>query len=187
MTVARTSWHKACCRGHARGGSPIRSPAHSASCPTRERGRGVTHVAVSTGHTDTARRMGPVDTGSALESDESLMLAYARGDATAFERLYARHKGPTYRYFLRHTSDRGAADELHQDVWLKVVAARGRYVPEARFTTWLYTLATATAMATGRRTPTRPPTWPTRSTWSSMHRPDNGCRRHSLAYPRLSV
>jgi RNA polymerase sigma-70 factor (ECF subfamily) len=85
--------------------------------------------------------MTPADTVSAGECDESLMLAYARGDATAFERLYARHKGPTFRYFLRHTSDRGAADELHQDLWLKVVAARERYVAEARFTTWLYTLA----------------------------------------------
>jgi RNA polymerase sigma-70 factor (ECF subfamily) len=85
--------------------------------------------------------MMPADTGSAGESDESLMLAYARGDASAFERLYARHKGPTFRYFLRHTSDRSAADELHQDVWLRVVAARERYVAEARFTTWLYTLA----------------------------------------------
>ena len=101
----------------------------------------MTYVAVSAGRADTARRMTPADTGSAGESDESLMHAYARGDATAFERLYARHKGPTYRYFLRHTSDRGAADELHQDVWLKVVAARERYVAEARFTTWLYTLA----------------------------------------------
>jgi RNA polymerase sigma-70 factor (ECF subfamily) len=85
--------------------------------------------------------MMPADTANPGESDESLMLAYARGDATAFERLYARHKGPTFRYFLRHTSDRGAADELHHDVWLKVVAARERYVAEARFTTWLYTLA----------------------------------------------
>lgn len=101
----------------------------------------MTHVAVSAGRTDTARRMRPADTGSTGQSDESLMLAYAHGDATAFERLYARHKGPTYRYFLRHTSDRAAADELHQDLWLKVVAARGRYVAEARFTTWLYTLA----------------------------------------------
>lgn len=101
----------------------------------------MTYVAVSAGRADTARRMTPADTGSALESDESLMLAYARGDATAFAHLYARHKGPTYRYFLRHTSDRGAADELHQDVWLKVVAARDRYAAEARFTTWLYTLA----------------------------------------------
>jgi RNA polymerase sigma factor (sigma-70 family) len=101
----------------------------------------VTHVAVSAGRADTARRMRPVDTGGGDEPDESLMLAYARGDAAAFERLYARHKGPTYRYFLRHTSDRAAADELQQDVWLSVVRARERYVADARFTTWLYTLA----------------------------------------------
>ena len=69
------------------------------------------------------------------------MLAYARGDASSFERLYARHKGPTYRYLLRHTSEPGIADELHQDVWMKVVRARDRYAPDARFTTWLYTLA----------------------------------------------
>lgn len=75
------------------------------------------------------------------DTDEALMLAYARGDASAFERLYARHKGPTYRYFLRHTSDRAAAGELQQDVWFKVVRARERYAVDARFTTWLYTLA----------------------------------------------
>jgi len=85
--------------------------------------------------------MGPADKVSGDASDETLMLAYARGDAAAFEHLYARHKGPTYRYFLRHTSDRSAADELQQDVWLSVVRARERYAAEARFTTWLYTLA----------------------------------------------
>jgi len=85
--------------------------------------------------------MRPADTACGDESDESLMGAYGRGDAQAFERLYARHKGPTYRYFLRHTSDRAAADELQQDVWLGVVRARERYVAGARFTTWLYTLA----------------------------------------------
>lgn len=100
-----------------------------------------TRIAVPAGRADTARPMRPADTGSATESDETLMLAYARGDARAFERLYLRHKGPTYRYFLRHTSDRGAADELHQDVWLRVVRARERYAADARFTTWLYTLA----------------------------------------------
>lgn len=84
-----------------------------------------------------------VDTAaeSTGETDEALMLAYAQGDAAAFERLYLRHKGPTYRYFLRHTSQRGVTDELHQDLWLRVVAARSRYTPSARFTTWLYTLA----------------------------------------------
>lgn len=101
----------------------------------------MTSVAVPAGRADTARRMRPADTGSGDASDETLMLAYARGDAAAFERLYARHKGPTYRYFLRHTSDRSAADELQQDIWLGVVRARGRYAADARFTTWLYALA----------------------------------------------
>jgi RNA polymerase sigma-70 factor (ECF subfamily) len=85
--------------------------------------------------------MRPADTGNDEATDEALMQAYAHGDAAAFERLYLRHKGPTNRYFLRHTSDRSAADELQQDVWLKVVRARERYVADARFTTWLYTLA----------------------------------------------
>jgi RNA polymerase sigma-70 factor (ECF subfamily) len=78
----------------------------------------------------------------AEDTDETLMLAYARhGDVAAFERLYARHKGPTYRYFLRHATAHAVADELHQDVWLQVVRSRERYRIEARFTTWLYTLA----------------------------------------------
>jgi RNA polymerase sigma-70 factor (ECF subfamily) len=75
------------------------------------------------------------------ETDEALMLAYAGGDAAAFERLYARHKGPLFRYVLRSVKGRGEAEELYQDVWMKVIEARGRYVPKAKFTTWLYTVA----------------------------------------------
>jgi RNA polymerase sigma factor (sigma-70 family) len=85
--------------------------------------------------------MQPADAGNPDDTDEALMLAYGRGDAAAFERLYARHKGPTYRYLLRHTSERPVADELHQDVWMSVVRARERYAAEARFKTWVYTLA----------------------------------------------
>jgi RNA polymerase sigma-70 factor (ECF subfamily) len=98
-------------------------------------------IAARAGPADTARRMGSADIPGADEGDEALMLAYARGDAVAFERLYERHKGPTYRYLLRHTSNRASADELHQDVWMRVVKARANYTPAARFTTWLYTLA----------------------------------------------
>jgi RNA polymerase sigma-70 factor (ECF subfamily) len=85
--------------------------------------------------------MQPADAGNPDDTDEALMLAYGRGDAAAFERLYARHKGPTYRYLLRHTSERPVADELHQDVWMSVVRARERYAANARFKTWVYTLA----------------------------------------------
>jgi RNA polymerase sigma-70 factor (ECF subfamily) len=75
-------------------------------------------------------------------ADEALMRAYGEGDARAFEALYARHKGATYRYFLRHCDGEAAtADELHQDLWLRVIEARSRYQVQAKFSTWLYTLA----------------------------------------------
>ncbi|MCJ7453081.1 MAG: sigma-70 family RNA polymerase sigma factor [Steroidobacteraceae bacterium] len=75
-------------------------------------------------------------------SDEALMRDYGRGDARAFETLYARHKAATYRYFLRHAAgDAATAAELHQDLWLKVIGARDRYEPRSKFATWLYTLA----------------------------------------------
>lgn len=98
-------------------------------------------IAARIGAADTARRMAATQADGMDETDEALMLAYAGGDAGAFGRLYRRHKGPTYRYLLRHTSEAAAADELHQDVWMRVVRARERYAADARFTTWLYTLA----------------------------------------------
>jgi RNA polymerase sigma-70 factor (ECF subfamily) len=73
--------------------------------------------------------------------DEDLMLAYAAGNAGAFDRLYARHKGAVYRYVLRHVRNAGAADELFQDVWMNVIRVRATYAPTAKFSTWLYTLA----------------------------------------------
>jgi RNA polymerase sigma-70 factor, ECF subfamily len=76
-----------------------------------------------------------------MRSDEELMGAYGRGDAAAFEALYARHKGPLFRYVLRSVKPRGEAEELYQDVWAKVIEARERWKPSAKFTTWLYTIA----------------------------------------------
>ena len=69
------------------------------------------------------------------------MLAYGRGDAGAFETLYKRHRGPVYRFVLRAIRNRSSAEELFQEVWIRVVEARSRYAPQARFTTWLYTIA----------------------------------------------
>ena len=74
-------------------------------------------------------------------SDEKLMLAYAGGDAGAFDALYARHKGPLYRYVLRSVKGRADAEELFQEVWMRAIEARARYRPEAKFATWLYTIA----------------------------------------------
>lgn len=73
--------------------------------------------------------------------DEDLMLAYAGGEAAAFDALYARHKGGVYRYLLRHCGNAGTADELFQDIWMNVIRVRASYAPSAKFATWLYTLA----------------------------------------------
>lgn len=69
------------------------------------------------------------------------MLAYRDGDAGAFEKLYARHRGALYRFVLRSLKDRSIAEELFQEAWIRVIEARKRYAPSARFTTWLYTIA----------------------------------------------
>lgn len=69
------------------------------------------------------------------------MLAYRAGDAAAFDALYARHRGGVFRYLRRHTGNAAVADELFQDVWMRLIDARGRYEPQAKFTTWLYTIA----------------------------------------------
>lgn len=74
-------------------------------------------------------------------SDESLMLNYAAGDANAFEFLYQRHKGPVYRYMLKLCRNEAIAEELFQEVWMKLIKARESYVVSAKFTTWLYKLA----------------------------------------------
>lgn len=75
------------------------------------------------------------------DADAELMLAYAAGDSGGFARLYERHKGGVYRYFLRSLRDGGVAEELAHDVWSGVVRGRAGYRPEAKFTTWLYRLA----------------------------------------------
>lgn len=74
-------------------------------------------------------------------SDEELMLAYGHGDVHAFEALYARHRGTLYRFLMRNCRDRASADELFQETWSRVVAARERYRPEAKFSTWMLQIA----------------------------------------------
>lgn len=96
-----------------------------------------------------ARLLHLLDTGMAdaappvlaPDSDEALMLAYARGDVAAFETLYGRHKGGIYRYFVRSVREPGLADELFQDVWAGVIKSRNTYMVDAKFSTWLYRLA----------------------------------------------
>jgi len=94
---------------------------------------------------------------SQRESDETLMLEYAKGDAAAFETLYRRYKDAMYRYLLRQCNNSAIAEELFQDVWLRIVNARQNYTVKASFRTWLYQIAHNRLIDHYRRQNTRMP------------------------------
>ena len=75
------------------------------------------------------------------DTDESLMIAYAKGNADAFEFLYARHKGPMYRYFIRQVSSIELAQDLYQECWSRIIKSAHSYLPTAKWTTWAYRMA----------------------------------------------
>jgi len=82
----------------------------------------------------------------AMETDLELMLRVRGGDAQSFEELLRRYRVPLVSYFSRMLRDRALAEDLAQEVFLRVYKARERYQPEARFTTWLYRIATNLAL-----------------------------------------
>jgi RNA polymerase sigma-70 factor (ECF subfamily) len=90
------------------------------------------------------------------DDDAALMLRYARGELRAFEALYARHRGPLYRYLLRHVHEQEVAADLFQEVWSKVIAHRARYEPRAKFRTFLFHIAHNCCMDHYRRAAARP-------------------------------
>ncbi|NLA67230.1 MAG: RNA polymerase sigma factor [Gammaproteobacteria bacterium] len=83
----------------------------------------------------------PQSRAPAEATDDALMLAWAGGDAAAFEALYGRHRERLYRFLLRELRDPGLADEVFQDTWQRVVAAGAGWRPDAPFATWLYRIA----------------------------------------------
>jgi RNA polymerase sigma-70 factor (ECF subfamily) len=74
-------------------------------------------------------------------ADEDLMLALKTGDESAFAELMRRHRGPIVNYVSRLIGDRDRAEDLAQEVFLRVYRHAGTYRVTARFTTWLYTIA----------------------------------------------
>jgi len=74
-------------------------------------------------------------------SDEELMLLFGNGRQEAFEELVRRHHKPVYGYIYRMVQNRHIAEELTQDVFLGLVQNAQRYTPTAKFTHYLYSIA----------------------------------------------
>ena len=74
-------------------------------------------------------------------TDEKLMQRYVKGDAKAFDQLYARHRAPLYRYFIRQVNNPATANDLYQGAWEKIIKGREKYRTTAPFKLWMYRVA----------------------------------------------
>jgi len=75
------------------------------------------------------------------DDDVKTMLAFKEGEAEAFERLLSKYEGPIINFIYRFTRDQRQAEDLAQEVFLRVYKSAGAYVPSAKFSTWLYRIA----------------------------------------------
>ncbi len=91
----------------------------------------------------------PADADLHAMPDDQLMLAYAGGDAAAFDLLYARHESALYRFVRRLLGVQliSQVDEVFQDTWMRVISARASFSPQgAAWRTWAFTIAHNLAM-----------------------------------------
>src|SRR4051794_15874850 len=83
---------------------------------------------------------------AALERDAELMLRVREGDSFSFELLLERHRTPVIHFLYRMLQNQAVAEELAQEVFLRVYRSRLSYEPTAKFTTWLFRIATHLAL-----------------------------------------
>ncbi|HZO54766.1 MAG TPA: RNA polymerase sigma factor [Bryobacteraceae bacterium] len=81
-----------------------------------------------------------------LEWDSELMLRVRAGDQASFSLLLERHRSPVIHFLYRMVQNQPVAEELAQEVFLRVYRSRETYEPTAKFTTWLFRIATHLAL-----------------------------------------
>jgi len=83
---------------------------------------------------------------AALDYDAELMLRVKDGDGASFAILLEKHRSPVIHFLYRMVQNQAIAEELAQEVFLRVYRSRGTYEPTAKFTTWLFRIATHLAL-----------------------------------------
>lgn len=81
-----------------------------------------------------------------LERDAQLMLRVREGDDVSFALLLEKHRRPVIHFLYRMVQNQGVCEELAQEVFLRVYKAREKYEPTAKFTTWLFRIASHLAL-----------------------------------------
>jgi RNA polymerase sigma-70 factor (ECF subfamily) len=75
------------------------------------------------------------------DPDIELMLRFQKGDERAFEELVKKHSRGLLNLVYRYLGDASRAEDVSQDIFVKVYKARMKYEPKAKFSTWLYRIA----------------------------------------------
>jgi len=83
---------------------------------------------------------------AALDYDAELMLRVKDGDSASFGVLLDKHRASVVHFLYRMVQNHAVAEELAQEVFLRVYRSRESYEPTARFTTWLFRIATHLAL-----------------------------------------
>jgi len=115
--------------------------------------RGVLLGGAATGHVPAPEQVSMTET-PVLEmlSDAEVMLRVAAGDTGAFDYLVEKFRRPMISFMYRMTRNQSVAEELAQEVFLRVYRSRQSYAASAKFTTWLYRIATNLAVNHARDT-----------------------------------
>jgi RNA polymerase sigma-70 factor (ECF subfamily) len=100
---------------------------------------------------DEAHSTGRPAAAQEARSDETLMVSFREGEARAFEVLVVRHRRGLFNFLLRSVQNRSRAEEMLQEVFLRVVRSKDRYEQTAKFTTWVYTIARNLCVDESRR------------------------------------
>lgn len=102
------------------------------------------------------RLLGDEDESLRAWSNEDLMLAHGRGCDDSFEELLRRHQRGVMNFIYRMLQNRSLAEELTQEVFMALVRSRKRYRPTAKFTTYLYKIASNLVSKEWQRRKRRP-------------------------------
>src|ERR1700719_3997997 len=87
-----------------------------------------------------------IGASAALDYDAQLMLRVRDGDGASFTEILEKHRSPVVHFLFRMVQDHAVSEELAQEVFLRVYRSRNTYEPTAKFTTWLFRIATHLAL-----------------------------------------
>ena len=113
----------------------------------------------------------------ATDPDVQLMLRFQAGDDDAFRELFEKYSRAIVNFAYHFVGSRPRAEELAQDVFLQIYKAAARYEPQAKFTTWLYRIATNACLNEARRPERRYKTRPLE------HPTEDASERTEIALP----